>query len=119
MENKIVSPVTTDDLRSGEVYFSISYLDESLLIPTMETFVFLGRDLFREGGNHLFFQRAESYAAGRPRAREKDRPNQLLEAKPDELSNMFDLAGAVDALARCDERRRLCADRSADSGNMQ
>ena len=58
--------VPAESLRSGNIYFVVSYLDESLLVPVVETLVFLGRDILREGGNRLFFQDAESYYADGP-----------------------------------------------------
>jgi hypothetical protein len=101
-------PVTADNLRSGEVYFSVSYVDEDLLIPVVETFVFLGRDFYKEDVDSLFFQRAESYFAGGPRGHDADG---LLAAAPEELNNMFELSGAVDALARCAERWKRRSER--------
>lgn len=34
-------PITSDELREGEVYFFVNYVDEALLIPTITTVVSL------------------------------------------------------------------------------
>jgi hypothetical protein len=38
-------PVVAAELKEGSVYFAVTFADEDTLIPTMETVVFVGRDL--------------------------------------------------------------------------
>jgi hypothetical protein len=59
------SPVTATVLKEGEVYFSVQFADEDMLIPIMERWVFAGRKLDPEDTeNHLYFQNVESYLQG-------------------------------------------------------
>jgi hypothetical protein len=57
-------PVSASVLNPGEVYFSVQFLDENLLIPTMEPFVFLGKNLSGDDEDCLYFQSFESYRQG-------------------------------------------------------
>ena len=55
-------PVTASLLKEGEVYFSVQFADEDMLVPIMETLVFAGRKLDpNDEENHLYFQDVESY----------------------------------------------------------
>ena len=60
--------VKSDDLVIGEVYFSVHYLDDQLLIPELRALVFAGRDLSPEditaGTHRLYFQDHASYTRG-------------------------------------------------------
>ena len=38
-------PVSATELREGDVYFALNYVDCDLLVPVVETVVFIGRDL--------------------------------------------------------------------------
>jgi len=38
-------PVAASLLKQGEVYFSVQFADEDMLVPIMETLVFAGRNL--------------------------------------------------------------------------
>lgn len=38
-------PVSPGELKEGEVYFSLQFVDEEMLVPVMETWVFVGRNL--------------------------------------------------------------------------
>ena len=53
-----------DSLKEGQVYFSVQYVDEDLLVPTIETLVFVGMYLGPDRENRLRFQDAESYRRG-------------------------------------------------------
>ena len=66
-------PVKGSELKVGEVYFRISYMDEYMHYPVMETLVFIGRDLDLDiidkdpdlGDRvQVYFQDYESYAEG-------------------------------------------------------
>lgn len=47
-------PITSDELREGEVYFFMNYVDEALLIPTITTVVFAGRNLEEGDKNQVY-----------------------------------------------------------------
>ena len=59
-------PVNAQTLRQGEIYFSVQFADEEMLIPIMEAWVFAGRSLDAENhaASRLYFQDVESYRQG-------------------------------------------------------
>lgn len=107
-ERPPIRPVSVADLKKGNVYISVSYLDEQLLVPIVETLIFLDVDIFREGCDLLFFQHAESFfERGEfvPGASDRE---ELLVAEPDGLNNIFTVPNGSDALTLCAGRwRRL------------
>lgn len=59
-----VEYVRSDELREGEIYFRIIYLDDLTLVPMLQPYVFIGRDLDEGDEQQVYFQDATSYAAG-------------------------------------------------------
>ena len=57
-------PVSSADLKEGTVYFTVNYIDDDLLIPTVETIVFIGRDLQPGDSGRVYFQDIDSYGRG-------------------------------------------------------
>ena len=102
-----IKPVLAEDLRKGTIYLSLCYLDEQLLVPVMETLVFLGSDIFGERDGLFYFQRAESYFEhGEFVPIMIEHNERLVAAAPDGLSNIFAVPDGSDALALCAERWR-------------
>ena len=56
-------PVDARDLKEGQLYFSLGFLDEDLVIPTLAPVVFIGNGV-ESGEDLLYFQDAESYREG-------------------------------------------------------
>ena len=38
-------PVSSSELQEGQIYFSINYVDDEMLVPVIETLVFIGKNL--------------------------------------------------------------------------
>jgi hypothetical protein len=55
--------VSVTELKVGEVYFFLNYVDH-LLTPTMETVVFIGRNLEEGDAGILYFQDVRSHRQG-------------------------------------------------------
>src|SRR5690242_16534095 len=56
-------PVSASELREGRVYFAVQFVDQNMLIPVMETLVFVGQ--FKSGPKqYARFQTIDSYNAG-------------------------------------------------------
>lgn len=54
-----------DVLQVGECYFHLGYYDRDLSVPFMETYFFIGKDLFPEVGFEAwFFQAAPQFLEG-------------------------------------------------------
>src|SRR2546429_3188156 len=57
-------PVSKSELRGGETYFAVNYVDDEMLTPVMETLVFIGRNLEPEDIGQAYFQDIESFREG-------------------------------------------------------
>ena len=55
--------VRAADLVVGRVYFHVTFKDEDLVVPKLEAWIFIGRDLAQQRRG-LYFQDAGSYFAG-------------------------------------------------------
>jgi hypothetical protein len=100
-------PISSDQLLIGDTYFSVTYADEDMTIPLVETMTYIGKNL----GDHddtdtLYFQDVESYRAG---IRLSDNPQpdslELFFCAPDQLNAVFDFERAMEELMRCSIRR--------------
>ena len=100
-------PVTPADLAQGGVYFSVQFLDEQMLVPAVEPFVFLGKNL-REGDvNLLYFQSFESYSH-RLRLESATEADQHLFQITSErgIKHIFEYDRALDVLMACAMKRK-------------
>ena len=103
-------PITSDELREGEIYFFVNFVDESLLIPTMTTVVFVGRNLEEGDENQVYFQDIESYMSGvRYDTAAADNPAVFECGAENELGHVFDYEHALDQLLACSLRRKRAA----------
>ena len=57
-------PETAESLRVGNVYFSVQFEDEAMLVPILEAWVFIGQNLTDGEPDDCYFQDFASYAAG-------------------------------------------------------
>jgi hypothetical protein len=57
-------PVSPGELKRGETYFAVLFLDDNGLIPVLEPKVFIGRDLESGDGGKFYFQDYISYRHG-------------------------------------------------------
>lgn len=89
-------PVVEIELAKGKVYFAVTFADDAMLNPVVETLVFVGKS--RKG---IFrFEDIDSY-------NKKGRGTRTLyECRGDSLSNIFEFEHALDVLMRCALRRR-------------
>jgi hypothetical protein len=101
------SPVSASALKEGETYFSVQFVDDSMLIPIVETWVFAGTRLDpKDAAGHLYFQDPESYRDG-VRYGSSDSENATFQVALDGSTNhIFEYEDALDELLRCSLRRR-------------
>ncbi|HTX16028.1 MAG TPA: hypothetical protein VMD77_12095 [Candidatus Baltobacteraceae bacterium] len=100
-------PVSKSDLTEGAVYFALQFADEKLLVPYLQPFVFIGKNLEKEDVDLYYFQKIESHLAGvrYGSAAEEDWPD--FEAYgPDQGKHIFEYERALDRLLVCSLRRR-------------
>jgi hypothetical protein len=104
-------PVTPDTLKAGEVYFSVQFTDEDMLVPIMETWVFAGRNLDSEDVDvdRLYFQDVESYLQGIRYESAADENASFQVPSKNDINHIFDYERALDQLMKCSLRRRKVA----------
>ncbi|HEX9982474.1 MAG TPA: hypothetical protein VGF69_04350 [Thermoanaerobaculia bacterium] len=61
---KYAEPISASDLEEGAVYFALTFVDEEMLIPHVETIVYVGANLDGTDGNRVYFQDIDSFKAG-------------------------------------------------------
>ncbi len=100
-------PVSASELREGAVYFSVQFVDEELLIPTVEPLVFIGRNLDPADVELLYFQDAGSYRQGiRHDSASNDNEARFYAQPKDQISHIFEYERALDVLMSCALSRR-------------
>jgi hypothetical protein len=101
-------PISAGDLREGEVYFAVNYVDNDMLTPVMETVVFIGSNLEPNDVGQAYFQDVESYREGVPYSWNADQNGSASFScgSETELNHFFKYEQALDELLRCWIRRR-------------
>jgi hypothetical protein len=97
-------PIPPEELKYGETYFAVLYVDDDGVVPTLEPLVFIGKDLEPEDEEKLYFQDYDSYRSG----------VRFETATPDDGAifhtgrekHVFDYEHALDQLMACALRRR-------------
>jgi len=100
-------PVSSHDLREGQLYFAVNYIDDEMLIPTMETVVFIGRNLEPGDVGQVYFQDVESHREGVSFDPNTDDGAARFQCgSEDELGHIFDYEHALEELMRCSLRHK-------------
>jgi len=100
------APVESGSLQEGQIYFSVTFVDEDMLIPELLPLVFIGSEVGDEGADEYFFQDAESYRAGiRIESAQDTDQVDLFCCGESGLNSVFEFERALDVLLRCSLRR--------------
>ena len=100
-------PVSSTQLQEGAVYFAINYVDDEMLIPVIETLVFVGRNLEPGDVEKVYFQDVESYREGvRYGSNAEEDWARFQTGSENELNHIFDYERALDVMLRCSLRRK-------------
>jgi hypothetical protein len=100
-------PISATELKEGSIYFSVNYVDDELLIPTVGTFVFIGRDLEPGDSGRVYFQDIDSYRRGvRYSVAAESDFGQFSVGSENEVGHLFEFEEALEELMRCSLRRR-------------
>ena len=100
-------PISAVDLREGAIYFSVTYVDDEMLIPTMETLVFIGINLDAGDSGRVYFQDVNSYSSGiRYESATDDDHAHFTSGSDKEVKHIFQYEHALEALMACSLRRR-------------
>lgn len=103
-------PVIASELKEGGVYFFVTFLDDAMLIPTMEPMVFVGRDLDGENERSVYFQDIDSYRRGirynSVPSKSNDTEAKFYSGSDDETGHIFQFEQGLEELMRCALRRQ-------------
>lgn len=95
-------PIRPDQLKTGEVYWAITFVDQAMRIPSLEPRVFIGRDLEKGDRGLLYFQDAQSYLNGA--GTETD--GHIVTVDEAAATYLFDFDSALERLRQCQQRRK-------------
>ena len=98
-------PVEPGTLTPGETYFTIQYADSDLLIPIMETIVFVGRDLDPDDPGRLYFQDVECHRMGIKYGSGSWEETGFRTCREDGANYIFEFERALEELMKCSLRR--------------
>ena len=100
-------PILPEQLREGETYFSVLFLDDDGFVPILEPRVFIGRNLEPGDVDKVYFQDYSSYRRGI----RYDSPNADNEADFEigVRNHIYEYANALDVLMYCELMRRKAA----------
>ena len=98
-------PVAPSDLRKNHSYFMVTYVDEDMLVPIIQTLIYLGRNVTGQHPGFLCFQDAESFFDLGPYPQKKLGSGDLYVCPDEGLSGIFTLEKALRSLSRCVDRR--------------
>jgi len=99
-------PVVADDLREGEVYFSVQFVDEKMHIPIVGTWVYAGKMFDAEiSEDRLIFQDVVSYGHGIRYGTDEESEGEFQLEQQKYVNHIFEYERALEVLMNCSLRR--------------
>ena len=99
-------PVLPGLLKEESIYFFVHFVDDEMLIPTMEPVVFVGRNFEAGDDGRVYFQDLDSYREGTRYDTANDENEAKFQTGPEEdLGHVFEYEQALDVLIACSLRR--------------
>lgn len=98
-------PVSALKLKKGSVYFSVTYVDDEMHFPIVDTMVFVGKD----DSGLLQFQDVESYRSGISSNSSVDidkARSTFYRCSENQTNNIFEFEYALEELMKCSIRRQ-------------
>jgi hypothetical protein len=100
-------PISAEELKEGSIYFFVNFVDEEMLIPRMETIVYIGENLEPGDEDNVYFQDIDSFNRGVRYDGEGDRePAFFQTASKYKIGPVFTFEHALDVLLSCSLRRQ-------------
>ncbi|WP_057247161.1 hypothetical protein [Duganella sp. Root198D2] len=99
-------PIMANQLKQGEIYVMVSYVDSDMLVPELRTLIFLGRDVTNKSDDLLYFQDIGSYVDLGAFPKNLGGQSELYHCRDNQLKNIFVIEKAIDELRRCSVRRQ-------------
>lgn len=101
-------PISAGELTKGEIYFAVNYIDDEMLIPRIETLVFLGKNLEPGDVGEAYFQDVSSHREGITYDSDSDAGiATFYSGAENELNHIFNYEHALEELMRCSLRRKI------------
>jgi carboxypeptidase family protein len=92
-------PISADELKKGSIYFFVNFVDEEMLIPTMDTVVYIGENLELGDEDRVYFQDIDSFNRGVRYDGEGDGEHALFQTgSKHEIGHVFNFEHALDQL---------------------
>jgi hypothetical protein len=99
-------PVNAIQLAEGELYFTVQYADEQMLVPLISTWIFLGRKLDSDDVDEtLYFQDTDSYQQGARYGAPEAEGARFRVYTENEIKFFFEFERALEELMKCSLRR--------------
>ena len=100
-------PMSASDLKEGEIYFFLNFVDEDMLVPAFTTGVFIGRNLEAGDIDLVYFQDVRSYRQGVRYDWDSDEEREgiFFHGSETETGHVFEYERALDGLLACLLRR--------------
>jgi len=100
-------PVSPQDLEETKIYYAVNYMDSDMVVPVIDTVVFIGRNLENGDTDVVYFQDVDSYQRGIRYASAKAEALGVFHAMAGSQANhIFDFEHALEQLMACSLRRR-------------
>ena len=100
-------PVSASDLKAESTYFFVNFVDDAMLLPTVEPVVYIGRNLEANDAGVIYFQDIDSYQQGvRYDSTPKSDDAMFYTGPENETGHVFEYDHALEELMRCSLRRR-------------
>lgn len=97
--------VPPENLIEGHLYFHITYVDDGMLMPIINSLIFVGKNLNEQDEDKYYFQDLDSYSAGiRYETASPESP--AVFHTGDIIKSIQTYEQALDELLRCFLRRR-------------
>lgn len=99
-------PISDRELQEESVYFFVNFVDEEMLIPTMETVVYVGKNLEADDVDQVYFQDIASFRRGVRYETAGEGDDAVFQSgSQHELGHVFEYEHALDVLLACSIRR--------------
>jgi hypothetical protein len=106
-------PISVDQLNAGSIYFFVNFVDEEMLIPTIEPVVYVGRNFEPDDADQVYFQDVSSFRRGVRYDTASEGDEAVFHSgSENELGHVFEYDRALDVLLACSIRRSESAKRT-------
>jgi hypothetical protein len=95
-------PISEYELKDNSIYYIVNFVDEEMIIPTMDTVVFIGKNLEDDEVDSYYFQDIDSYNDGvKYIPGNNDSYGEFFVCSKKELNGVYDFEHALERLMHC------------------